>query len=47
MSVKLLTEHHLEFLSFKGGCIGLSEATLVKMPHCWKSYVAAHMVKSY
>ena len=24
MSVKLLTEHHLEFLSFKGGCIGSS-----------------------
>ena len=33
MSVKLLTEHHLEFLSFKGGCTGLSEHTLVKMPH--------------
>ena len=37
MSVKLLTEHHLEFLSLKGGCIGSSESTLVKMPHCWKS----------
>ena len=22
MSVKLLTEHHLEFLSLKGGCTG-------------------------
>ena len=33
MSVKLLTEHHLEFLSLKGGCIGSSESTLVKMPH--------------
>ena len=33
MSVKLLTEHHLEFLSLKGGCKGLSESTLVKMPH--------------
>ena len=31
----------LEFLSLKGGCIGSSESTLVKMPHCWKSYVAA------
>ena len=39
MSVKLLTEHHLEFLSFKGGCTGWSESTLVKMPHCWKSHV--------
>ena len=24
-------------LSLKGGCTGLSESTLVKMPHCWKS----------
>ena len=30
MSVKLLTEHYLEFLSLKGGCTGLSESTLVK-----------------
>ena len=30
MSVKLLTEHHLEFLSLIGGCRGLSESTLVK-----------------
>ena len=33
MSVKLLTEHHLEFLSLNGGCTGLSESTLVKTPH--------------
>ena len=39
MSVKLLTEHHLEFLSLKRGCTGSSESTLVKMPHCWKSHV--------
>ena len=26
MSVKLLTEHHLEFLSLKGGCTGSSES---------------------
>ena len=44
MTVKLRTEQHLEFLRLKGGCIGLSESTLVKMPHCWKSHVAAHMV---
>ena len=37
MSVKLLTERHLEFLSLKGGSTGSSESTLVKMPHCWKS----------
>ena len=41
MSVKLLTEHHLEFLSLKGGCTGSSESTLVKMPHYWKSHAAA------
>ena len=40
MSVKLLTEHHLEFLSLKGGCTGLSESIHVKMPHCWKPHVA-------
>ena len=39
---KLLTEQHLEFLSLKGGCTGSSESTLMKMPHCWKSHVAAH-----
>ena len=43
MSVKLLTEHHLAFVSFKGGCKGSSESTLVKIPHCWKSHVAAHI----
>ena len=41
MLVKLLTEHHMEFLSFKGGCRGSSESTLVKMLHCWKSYATA------
>ena len=41
MIVKLLTEHHLEFLSFKGGCTG--STTLVKMPHCWKSDVTGHI----
>ena len=43
MSVKLLTEHHLEFLSLKGGFIALSESTLVKIPYCWKSHVEAKM----
>ena len=37
MIVKLLTEHHYEFLSLKGGSKGSSESTLVKMPNCWKS----------
>ena len=43
MIVKLVTEQHLEFLSLKGGCTGSSESTLVKMPHYWKSHVAAHI----
>ena len=43
MSVKLLTEHHLEFLSLKGGCTGSFESIVVKMPHCWKSHVVAHL----
>ena len=30
MIVKLLTEHHLEFLSLRGGCRGSSESTFVK-----------------
>ena len=38
MTVQLLTEYHLEFLSLKEGCTGTSESTLVKMPHCWKSH---------
>ena len=45
MTVKLLTEHHLEFLSLTGGYIGWSESTLVKMPHCWKSHVVAQIGK--
>ena len=44
MTVKLLTEHHLEFLSLKWGCTGSSESTLVKMPHYWKSHDTAHML---
>ena len=43
MSVKLLTAHHLRLLSFKGCSTDSSESTLVKMPHCWKSHVTAHM----
>ena len=45
ISVKLLTEHHLEFLSLKEGCTGLSESTFVKMPHCCKSHAMAHVAK--
>ena len=43
MIVKLLTEHHLEFLSLTGGCGGSSESTLVKMSNCWKSQSTAQL----
>ena len=43
MTVKLLIEQNLEFLSLTGGSTGSFEPTLVKMPHCWKSHVTAHM----
>ena len=43
MIVKLLTEHHLEFLSLKEGCRGSSESTLVKMSNCWKYHAAAQL----
>ena len=38
MIVKLLTEHHLEFLNLKRGSRGSSQSTLVKMSNCWKSH---------
>ena len=44
MIVKLLTEHHMEFLSLKGGCRGSSESTHVEMTHCWKSRALAHFI---
>ena len=44
MTVKLLIEHHLEFLSLKGGFKGSLESTNCKMQHCWKSPVAVHIM---
>ena len=44
MSVKLLTEHNLEFLSLKGGYTCLSESTLDKMPLCWIKHVSAQIL---
>ena len=44
MSVKLLTEQHLEILMLKGGRTGSSESTLVKIPLCCKSHVTAHII---
>ena len=43
MIVKLLTEHHLEFLSLKEDYRGYSESTLVKMSNCWKSHAVAQL----
>ena len=40
----LLAKHNLELLCLKGGFTGVSESTLVKIPHCWKSHVTAHLV---
>ena len=31
-------------ISLKGGCKGSSESSPVKMPHCWKSNVTAHIL---
>ena len=42
--VKPLTEHHLEFLSLKGGCRGSSESTLFKISNCRKSLATTEIV---
>ena len=44
MIVKVRTEHHLEFLSLKGGCRGSSGSTIVKMSNCSKSHAAAQII---
>ena len=46
MTVKLLPEHYLEFLSLTRtrGCTNWSETTLVKIPHSWKSHVATQLL---
>ena len=43
MNVELLTEQHLEILTLKEGCTGSSESTPVKILHCWKAHVTAHI----
>ena len=44
MTLKLLTEHHFEFLRITGGCTDSTESIRVKMPHCWKSHVTAQLL---
>ena len=34
------------FHFLKGGCTGSHVPIRVKMPHCWKSHVAAHILKA-
>ena len=43
MNVKLLTEHHLKFLSLIGGVRGSSESTFVNMSHCRQSHSAVQI----
>ena len=47
MTVKLLTEQHLEHLKFLSlqEAAQASEFTLVKLPPCWKSHDAVHILK--
>ena len=46
MTVKLLLEQLLEFLSLKGSCTGSYESALVEMPHCWIPHVMAQFNQS-
>ena len=49
MSVKLLTEHRLEFyifVSLKGGYTGSSESTLIKMQHCVTAQVMIYWLRA-
>ena len=43
MNIKLLTEHHLGFVSLKGGYTGSSESIHIKIPHYWKLHVTAQL----
>ena len=46
MTIKLLMEKYLAFLSLKGGYTDPAEfeSIHVKMPHCWKSHVVAQIL---
>ena len=46
MIAKLLTEHHLEFLSLKEAGQARLSQTLIKIPHCWESHVAAQIAST-
>ena len=42
---KAMLKHHLEFLR-KGGCIGSSESSFFKMPHCCKIHEPWHEISN-
>ena len=44
MTVKLLPEDHLEFLSLTRGGTGSPESIHVKMPHSWKSRCGSYAI---
>ena len=44
MTVKLLTEHHLEFLSLRGGCTGSSEYALVEIT-CHSPFINIYLYR--
>ena len=44
MIIKILTEHHLEFLSLTGCFTASYESTLVKMSNCLKAHAVAHIL---
>ena len=46
MTAEPPTEYHMKSLSLTEGCTGSPESTLLKMPHCWKSRVAAHFLRT-
>ena len=45
MIVKLLTEHHLEFLSLKEAAQARLSLHVI-VPHCWKSHATAQIMCS-
>ena len=46
MTAEPPTKFHLKFLSSTEGRTGSPESTLLKVPHCRKSRVAAHFFKN-
>ena len=47
MIVKLLTEHHLEFLSLNEAAEARPSLHMSKWPHCWKSHATAYILIAF